>query len=223
MADGIAEDPSRRRRLPAPRPISSRIERLSARERLTGPRWLASDPARLRIGRGAAGRAPRAPGSTSDGRGADEDPHQVPARARERGLGRRCPSPAYAKGFLRTYAQLLGLDARGARRRVPPPGRERAAPGPLPARRARCSRRGGGPGTGDGTLEPRWLVAGASPRRSLVAAADRRDGGDDEGSSPRASDAKEQRKERKRRAAAARSGREAAGAGGTRGHGHSSR
>ena len=39
----------------------------------------------------------------------DEDPRQVPARARGRAV-RPLPAQTYVKGFLRTYAEYLGLD-----------------------------------------------------------------------------------------------------------------
>ena len=40
----------------------------------------------------------------------DEDPREVPAGARGRGRSTSCPRPTYVKGFLRTYADYLGLD-----------------------------------------------------------------------------------------------------------------
>ena len=43
-------------------------------------------------------------------RAGDEDPRQVPARARGRAVRARCPRQTYVKGFLRTYADYLGLD-----------------------------------------------------------------------------------------------------------------
>ena len=45
------------------------------------------------------------------GRGGHQDPRQVPARARERGVG-PAPGPTFVKSFLRTYAEYLGLDSR---------------------------------------------------------------------------------------------------------------
>ena len=100
-----------------------------------------------------AGGADARPDRHQRGRGADEDPRQVPARDRERGVG-PAPGPVYVKSFLRTYGDFLGLDSRHADRRVQAPlraarrttscgrsrtlgrERERAAP------RARCCRRG---------------------------------------------------------------------------------
>ena len=90
-------------------------------------------------------------------RGRDEDPRQVPARARERGVGRCCPGPTFVKSFLRTYADDLGLDgARWSRSTssrherlsddelqpiAPPRPRERAGAGRRgPAVRARLDR-----------------------------------------------------------------------------------
>ena len=99
----------------------------------------------------ASGRAAaRRPGH-AHGRGADEDPDQVPARARGRGLG-SASERRVREGFLRTYAQLLGLDAEALvdefRRQVEP-GRgtsiyplgdqvleSRRRPAPAPAARA---------------------------------------------------------------------------------------
>ena len=40
-----------------------------------------------------------------------EDPRQVSARDRERGVG-PAPGPVYVKSFLRTYGDFLGLDSR---------------------------------------------------------------------------------------------------------------
>ena len=45
------------------------------------------------------------------GRGGDQDPCEVPACARERGVG-PAPGPTFVKTFLRTYADYLGLDSR---------------------------------------------------------------------------------------------------------------
>ena len=45
----------------------------------------------------------------ADVEAADEDPRQVPARARERGV-RAAARATFVKTFLRTYAETLGLD-----------------------------------------------------------------------------------------------------------------
>ena len=56
-------------------------------------------------------RGPAAPrGRVRPGRAGDEDPRQVPARARGRAVRRSSRRETYVKGFLRTYADYLGLD-----------------------------------------------------------------------------------------------------------------
>ena len=48
--------------------------------------------------------------STSPRSRSDEDPREVPARARERGVATCCPGRPSSRRFLRTYAEDLGLD-----------------------------------------------------------------------------------------------------------------
>ena len=90
------------------------------------------------------------------------------------------PSAAYAKGFLRTYAQLLGLDAEALvdefRRQVEAESRQLD----LPAGRARCSRRGGARGARPRRSRVWLLIAVGRGRGRRGAARDRPDGADDE-------------------------------------------
>ena len=94
-----------------------------ARAARIAPPWPPGTTERMRIGEVLEADPRRAPRSIS-----------APSRSRPRSALKYLralenedwdvlPSPAYAKGFLRTYAQLLGLDARRAGRRVPAPGR----------------------------------------------------------------------------------------------------
>ena len=84
------------------------LRRCSARRRRRSDGAVRSLPPCSRSGTACARRG-RAGRSTSTGRAGDQDPRQVPARARGRAV-RQLPSPTYVKGFLRTYAEYLGLD-----------------------------------------------------------------------------------------------------------------
>ena len=87
-----------------------------------------------------------------------EDPCEVPARARERGV-RDAAGPDVRQEFLRTYAEFLGLDphllVEEYRARHDPRGRARSCQPFAPPARRRAERRGAGRGAGP------WLpVAG---------------------------------------------------------------
>ena len=75
-----------------------------ATSRLPPPR---SPPVRDRIDTPSSTRT--SPPRAGSGRGRDEDPCTLSAGPRG-GAVRRAPGPAYIKGFLRTYAEYLGLD-----------------------------------------------------------------------------------------------------------------
>ena len=91
------------------------------------------------------------------GRGGDEDPRQVPARARERGVGPAARARPSSRRFLRTYAEYLGLDAQAARRGV-----QAALRAPRPSRPAadRAAACGGAPAPRAGA--PRSRARGSS-------------------------------------------------------------
>ena len=182
-----ARQPRRRDRSPAaasgggpsgrrPRPSSSRC----TERRRSGDRRAATIPrderraARERCGSAQVLEQARARAGLdiADGRGADQDPRQVPARARGRGAGTCCRARAYAKGFLRTYAQLLGLDGDALvdeyRRQVESDLAEPSLPARRPGARAAAAAR-----RAVGGASRTWLVVGRDRRcsRSAVGAA----------------------------------------------------